>query len=187
MRAAAMGSRMMRGSLALLVVTLLASCADGDYASTAGQAPDTAVARFVPGGEVTVVQVTVSDHRPVRGVELVGPGGEVVPAYSIEANPAVAYRQSVLRPPLEIGSGLGFGGGYNPFGTGVGAAVPFGGGYGAPGDYVATSDQVQSTALIRLPDPQDYRQTWRDWTVRIQLGDPPNVTFVMLAAPQPPA
>jgi hypothetical protein len=168
----------------------LTACADqGAAPNAAGQGPDTAVARFVGHDEVTVVQVTVSDYRPMRSAELLGPGGVVIRAYSIDTNRAVAAEQPLFRPPLGAGGGFvaGFGGGGGSFSTGLGIALPLGGNYAAPGSQVAVSGQVQSTALIRLDDPQDYRRTWRDWKLRVQLGDPPNAGFVFLPAPQPPA
>jgi hypothetical protein len=173
-----------RRSIAVLLVLGLASCAEyGD----AGQGPDTAVARFVPGGEVTVVQVTVSDTRPVRAAELDGPDGKVVPAYSIESNPASVYGRPAFRPSIGMGGGGGFGGGNSSFGGGLGFAMPLNGADVAPGSVSLSSGQIQSTALIRLPDPQDYRKTWRDWRVQIQLGDPPEVKFITFQAPAPPA
>jgi hypothetical protein len=170
-------------SLALLLVVGLASCEDyGDR----GQPPDTAVARFVPGGEVTVIQVTVSDRRPVRAVELDGPGGAVVLAYSIDSNRASASQQPAFRPSIGVGGGGGFGGGNSSFGGGVGFSVPLGNDI-APGSVAVSSGQIHSTALIRLPDPQDYRATWRYWTVQVRLGDPPDVKFITFPAPAPPA
>jgi hypothetical protein len=171
-------------SIALLLVAGLASCAE--YDGDKGQAPDTAVARFVPGGEVTVIQVTVSDRRPVRAVELDGPGGVVVLAYSIDANRAFAYQQPAFRPSIGVGGGGGFGGGNSSFGGGAGFSMPLNSANTAPGSVVLSSGQIQSTALIRLPDPQDYRQTWRYSTIQIQLGDPPEVKFITFPAPAPP-
>jgi hypothetical protein len=176
----------MRKPLAALLLALsVAACADGDGPAV-GQPPNSAVARFVPGGEVTVVQVTVSDRRPVRNAELVGPDGTVIQAYSIDLNRAgVAQQPAYLSGIGQPSFGTAGGGGYSSFGSAVGVAVPMGG-YPAPGSYVAVSGQLQSTALIRLTDPQDYRKTWQDWKVRIQLGDPPDVSFVTVQAPQPP-
>jgi hypothetical protein len=179
---------MMTRALPLLAaVAALAGCIDsyGQNPTGLGQAPDTAVARFIPGGEVTVVQVTVSDRRQVRNAELVGPNGTVIQAYSIDVNRAGQAQYPQYQQPLGVGLGgsAGFGGGYSSSSVGLTAGL---GGYSAPGNYVVLSDQIQSTALIRLTDPQDYSRTWQDWTVRIQLGDPPNVSFITLQAPQPP-
>jgi hypothetical protein len=178
--------QIMLRSLTLLATLLLAACT-GEGDGYAGQQPNTAVARFVTGSDVSVVQVTVSDRRPVRNAELVGPDGAVLQAYSIDANRASAVQQPMYQPAIGIAGTGGFGGGYSTFGAGVGVILPLAGGYGAPGSAVVVSDQVQSTALIRLPDPLDYRRTWQDWKLRIQLGDAPDASFVMLQAPQPPA
>jgi hypothetical protein len=180
---------MMTRALPLLAaVAALAGCVEGygQSAPNVGQAPDTAVARFIPGGEVTVVQVTVSDRRPLRNAELVGPDGSVIQAYSIDVNRAsqAQYPQYQQQPlALGLGGSAGFGGGYSSSAVGLTAGL---GGYSTPGNYVVVSDQIQSTALIRLTDPQDYSRTWEQWTVRVQLGDPPNVSFITLRAPQPP-
>jgi hypothetical protein len=177
---------MTRASILILAVVALAGCVDGPSPARVGQAPDTAVARFIPGGEVTVVQVTVSDRRPVRNAELVGPDGTVIQAYSIDLNRAALAQYSQYQAPIGLagGAGFGFGGGYSSGAVGLSVGL---GGYGTPGSYVVASDQIQSTALIRLTDPQDYRQTWQDWKVRIQLGDAPDLSFITLQAPQPPA
>jgi hypothetical protein len=176
-------------SIALLFVFALAACSD--YRAV-GQGPDSAVARFVKGGEVTVIQVTVSDVRPVRAVELDGPGGVVVPAYSIDSNRAFAARGPTFQPSLGVSGGGAFGGGNSEFGGGPSFAMPFsstapfGSGAAVPGSVAVTSGQIQTTALIRLPDPQDYRQNWHYWTVQIQLGDPPDTKFITFPAPAPP-
>jgi hypothetical protein len=182
---------MHRSAVVLLMAAALAApalvgCSGGEYnPAVMGQGPDSAIARFVRGGEVSVVQVTVSDRRAVRGVELAGPGGQVVPAYSIDTNFDVTYQEPFFRPSIGMGGGGTFGGGYSTYGSGVAVTVPLGQATPAPGSQTVRTGQIQSTALIRLPDPQDYGKTWPEWKVRIQLGDPPDVSFVTLAAPQP--
>ncbi|HZS82484.1 MAG TPA: hypothetical protein VFA50_06415 [Stellaceae bacterium] len=178
---------MMRG-LTLLLVFALAACSGPYGAGRAGQGPDTAVARFVPGGEVTVIQVTVSDPQAMRAADLVYGDGEVVAAYSIDAHRAVAYAPAgyqAAAPSGVIGGAGGFGGGNSSFGAGIGITFPVGSWY-APGSQVVYSGQIQSTALIRIPDPERYRRDWQDAKVRIRLGDPPAVNFVTLPAPSPP-
>jgi hypothetical protein len=177
---------MMKALAPLALAAALVGCADPDLPVSLGQATNTAVARFVPGGEVTVVQVTVSDHRPVRNAELVGADGTVIQAYSIDlARAGAAQLSSYQSSPIGLAGSSSFGGGYGS--SAVGLTVGLGGYSTVPGSYVGGSDQVQSTALIRLADPLDYAKTWQDWTVRIQLGDPPSVTFITLQAPQPPS
>ena len=156
----------------------LAGCFGGGQSGNAGQRPYTAVARFVPGDEVSVIQVTVSDRQPLRAAELVGPGGAVITADSIEARQGVEAEQPTFRPP--IGSDVN---------SGVGAASPLGfyGIFAPAGSQRASSGQIQSTALIRLSDPVSYLKDWRFWQVRLRIGDPPTVNFLSLPAPQPPA
>lgn len=180
-------ARVMQRSFAvLLLVAGLAACTvGGNDSPRLGQGPDTAVARFIPGNEVTVIQVTVSDRRPVRAVDLLGPNSVVLPAYSIDANRAFAFQPTPIQPSFGLTMGGGFGGGNSNFGSGVGVAMPFGGGYGVPGSAAAMSGQIQSMALIRLVNPQDYTRTWQDSKIRIQLGDPPDVNFITLQAPAP--
>ncbi|MBV9522987.1 MAG: hypothetical protein JO010_09350 [Alphaproteobacteria bacterium] len=174
--------------LPLLFAMIVGACASSQDAARQGQGPDTAVARFVPGGEVTVIQVTVSDRQAMRGADLVYPDGEVVPAYSIDANRAVAYGQPAFQaPPVgAVAVGGGFGGGGGSFGSAVGITFPIGSWY-APGSQIVYSGQIQSTALVRIPQSEAYRRNWQDAKVRIRIGDPPNVSFVTLPAPSPPA
>ena len=169
--------------LLLLLLFGLAGCAGGDEASR-GQGPNTAVARFVPGGQVTVIQVTVSDRRAMRGAELVYPDGQVVPAYSVDAHRAVTYEQGFPPPASGVAvAGGGFGGGSSSFGTGIGITFPIGSWY-SPGSQLVYSGQIESTGLIRI-EPADYRRNWRDAKVRIRLGTPPDVSFLTLPAPSP--
>jgi hypothetical protein len=178
----------------------LAACGlAGDEPQSSGQAPDTVVARIVPGGEVSVIEVSVNDRRPLRSAELVGPGGVIVPADSIDAGSAPSLQDQIFQksaperpfapPPNEPGSGnsggLGIGGG-GGFGMGATIPMPL---TGAEGDGGRPIDpgQVHSSALLRLPDPLGYRLEWQQWQVRVQVGDPPNANVVVLPAPQPPA
>lgn len=163
--------------LAFLVLSL-AGCFGGGNTGSAGQLPYTAVARFVPGDEVSVIQVTVSDRQPLRGADLIGPDGAVIAAESIEARQGVESGQPSFRPP--IGSDIG---------NGVGLAPPLGfyGSFAPAGSQTASSGQIRSTALIRLSDPVSYLKDWRLWQVRLRIGDAPKVNFLSLPAPQPPA
>ncbi|MDB5406418.1 MAG: hypothetical protein JWL84_1330 [Rhodospirillales bacterium] len=186
--------------VALSGALALAACSfAGDEPPAAGQAPDTVVARFAPGGEVSVIEVSVDDPRPLRRAELVGPGGVIVPADSIDAGSAPSLQDRVFQqsaperpfapPPNEPGSGntggVGIGGGFG-FGMGAGLPMPLTGAEGNGGQ-LPDPGQVHSTALLRLPDPLGYRLEWQQWQVRVQVGDPPNANIVVLPAPQPPA
>jgi hypothetical protein len=156
-----------------LLASALAACVDRDDAAT-GQRPFTAVARFLPGEEVTVIQVTVSDRQPLRAADLLGPGGAVVAAESVDARQIAGYQ-----PPFSRQSIAGE--------LGAGGALPLGGFGNFAGSERLSSGQIRSTALIRLPDPQSYIKDWRSWEIRLRLGDPPRATVLTLPAPQPPA
>jgi hypothetical protein len=132
----------------------------------------------VPGDEVSVIQVTVSDRQPLRGADLIGPDGAVIAAESVEARQGVESQQPSFNQPL--GTDIS---------NGVGLAPPLGlyGSFAPAGSQTVSSGQIQSTALIRLSDPLSYSKDWRLWQVRLRIGDPPNVTFLSLPAPEPPA
>jgi hypothetical protein len=159
--------------LALLALSLAGCFGAGDSGS-AGYRPYTAVARFLPGDEVTVIQVLVSDRQALRGADLIGPGGTVIAADSIEVRQGADTLQPSFRPSI---------------GSAIGVAPPPGlyGSLAPGGSQTVTSGQIQSTALIRLSDPVSYLKDWRFWQVRLRIGDPPNVNVLSLPAPQPPA
>jgi hypothetical protein len=161
-----------------LLLPLLGGCGDAPPSVYSGQQPFTAVARFVPGGEVTVIEVTVNDRQPLRAAELVGPGGAVISAESIDAKEPVTYQ-----PPFADQSFVG-----GPS-TVPSMTLPFGGfgAFVAPGSQTITTEQLHSTAQIRLDEPLTYARDWRLWQVRLRIGDPPNAKVVTLPAPQPPA
>jgi hypothetical protein len=172
-----------------LLALALAACSGGYEEQRQGQGVNSAVARFVAGGEVTVIQVTVSDRLALRSADLIDADGVVVTAYSIEANRAVAYGQAGFGPvpPSGIIGGAGIAGGSNGgLASGVDVTFPIGSWY-RPGSQTVYTGQIQSTALIRLPHPEDYRRDWQSSRIDLRLGDPPDVTFLTLPAPSPPA
>jgi hypothetical protein len=162
--------------LALLALSL-AGCFGGTQGGNAGQRPYTAVARFVPGDDVSVIQITVRDRKPLRGADLIGPDGAVIAAESIEARPGVESGQTLFGGPL--GTDIS---------NDVGLTTPLGayGTFAPAGSQSVNSGQIVSTAVIRLTDPVSYLKDWRFWQVRLRMGDPPTVSFVSLPAPQPP-
>jgi hypothetical protein len=83
-----------------------------------------------------------------------------------------------------VGFGLGgFSGGHSGgFGSSVGIGVPL----GAGGASDSGNDRVVSSAAFALPDPAAYRANWQGYHIELQLGDPPAVRTLNLAAPQPP-
>jgi hypothetical protein len=173
----------MRHTLTLLLLAL-AACSSYQGAST----PSTAnvAARFPLGAEANVIQVTVTDRQAARSAELLLPDGTVQPAYSLDAE----------RAPLPD-PGYGGGGGIIPgFGLGIGGGsggvgVSSGIGLIFPAIGAATSrtssDQTVTRAYIRLPDPVRYRAQWQSAKIRVRVGDPPDVHYLELAAPPPPA
>jgi len=119
-------------------------------------APDTVVARFAPGGEVSVIVVSVSDRRPLRqrradrsrrddragrlGRHRQTSRSTAISRCSPRLRPAVlAASASAPAPP--------------PF------PVPLTG--AAPEMTGLSNGQIQSTALLRLPDPLGYRLEWQ--------------------------
>jgi hypothetical protein len=160
---------------ALLCLPLLAGCSSGSVAE--GGAPNV-LARFPPNGAADIVQVTVTDRLPARSIELVGPGGMVQPAYAINSETA---------PRGDYGGGpsfgLGVGGGSRGFSSGVGIGLPF----GSIGSGSSSAGATVSNGYVRLPDRGFYLQTWRDWRVRVRLGDPPGDRVIEVEAPPPPA
>jgi hypothetical protein len=156
-------------------MAVLSGCSGPQDSVDIGQRPFTAVARFVPGDEVTLIEVTVNDREPLRAAELVGPDGTVIPAESLDVKQAVAYE-----PPF---------GRQSIIGGGPSSVTPPLGGLGnfAPaGSQTMSTGQIHSTAQIRLDDPLAYARDWRLWEIRLRIGDPPNVNILNLPAPQPP-
>jgi hypothetical protein len=170
-----MMARAMRLAAWVLLAPALAGCIGSPESVDVGRQPFMAVARFVPGGEVTVIQVTVNDRQALRAADLTGPGGVVIAADSVDVNQAADYQPPFSRQPIAGGMGDG-------------AALPLGGigNFAAAGSQTVSSGQIHSTALIRLVDPASYAREWRLWQVRLRIGDPPHATIVTLPAPQPP-
>lgn len=141
----------------LAFALLLAGCGGGD---TAGAPPvESVVARF--GALSDVIEVTATDRLPLRSAVLVAPGGERVPAYSLD----------VTASPLEAPS----------LGEAALMATP-----GAP-RRVTRVGIMASTALIRLPDANRYAKTWQGSRIELRFGDPGSgERTVTLEAPKPP-
>jgi hypothetical protein len=172
----------MRPAVPVLVLAALVGACTANGDNSTGPAPGNIVAGFLPGDARDVIQVTVSDRYAVRAAELVGPNSLVQPAYSINTQRAPTYASS--GPGFGYGTSFGFGigGGSRGFGTGVGIGIPL---FGTP-SYTATSDQTVSNVFMRLPDAPDYQRNWSAYTIRLQMGDPPDLRFVTIAAPPPP-
>jgi hypothetical protein len=166
----------------VVLAALLGACSSNDDSSTA-PAPINILAGFMPGDARDVVQVTVRDRYAVRSAELIGPDGQVQPAYSINTERTPTYGASGSGFGYGTSFGFGFGGGNRSgFGSGIGIGIPL---FGAP-TYTATSDQTVSNVFIRLPDAPDFQRNWSAYSIRLQVGDPPDLRTVTIAAPAPP-
>jgi hypothetical protein len=162
----------MRGLPALLALTVLAACASG---APPPPPPGTAQAVFVAPD---TIRVTASDILPAQRVELVGPLG-VLPAQQIDTTHAPAYAPG--GSSVGIGLGAGGGGGHGFGFGGIGFGFPLGGS-SVPAPY---GGLVVSTALLRVPEPQSYAQTWPQTQVRIEFGAGPNARTLAVPAPAP--
>ena len=166
----------------VILAALLGACSGYGDTSTA-PAPVNILAGFMPGDARDVIQVTVRDRFAVRGADLVGPNGVVQPAYSINTERAPTYGSSGSGFGYGTSFGFGFGGGgRSGFSSGVGIGIPL---FGTP-SYTATSDQTVSNVFIRLPDAPDFQRNWSAYEIRLQVGDPPDLRTVTIAAPAPP-
>jgi hypothetical protein len=174
----------MRRYAPFALVLLLAACAS-DTVPIAGPPPGTVDARFAQGGEANVITVTAYDRVPIRNAALVAPDGSILPSYHINTERPTRYGSgSGAAPTVGIGVGGGSSGSF-AIGSGIGLTFPLGG-YAGP-QSTTQSGNILSTAYIRLADPVDYRRRWKNYTIRVRLGDPPSdVHFVTLAAPPPP-
>jgi len=159
----------------VLPAIVLTGCSGSSQSLDVGLRPSMAVARFVPGDEVTVIRVTVNDRQALRAAELLGPSGTVIAAESVDVNQPTEYQPPFSRQPIDGGIG------------GV-AALPLAGlsNFAAAGSQTVSAGEIHSTALIRLVDPASYTRDWRLWRIRLRIGDPPHVNIVNLPSPQPP-
>jgi hypothetical protein len=162
-----------------ILLPLLAAAATA--ACSSGPAEPAANASFIP--QSNAIQVTVTGGQPLRIAQLIGPAGEVTPASSINTERRSSGGSYYGGGP-SVGFGLGgFGGsrGGGGFGSSIGIGIPLGGGASDPG-----YDRVVSSAAFALPDPVGYRSTWQSYRIELQIGDPPAVRTLTLAAPPPP-
>jgi len=163
--------------LVLLMIALLAACADDGSPPVAG---DQTRVRFPAGGVVDVIEVDAVNRLPLRKAELVAPDGLTTPASYLNVNPSpgVTSSQGLPNGPY-AGNALGVGniaaGGPLPTLTG-----------GAPQQRTAFLAMV-SSATIPLPDPVEYRRAWQGYRVRLSFGDlPGDVETQEIRAPEPP-
>ena len=147
--------------VSLVLLGSLVACSSSPTAS-----PVTAA--FVPG--TNVIQVTVRDRNPVRGIQLITPDGRAIQATNLDTDRVVEPSPG---PSLGLGiGGFGFGRG-GGFGSSVGVGVPLAGG--------ARAVQTTATGTIQVPD--GYRAAWQYYRIDVLMGEPP--ATVSIAAPQP--
>jgi hypothetical protein len=155
----ATGAHHVNMGAALFAALLLASCAGADISPQSRT--ETLTARFERGGLVDVIVVTAIDRLPLRSAVLVVPEGERTPAYSLDLT-----NSPVDQPPL---------------GEAVLMATP---GSLRP---VTRINAILSVARIRLPDPVNYGNIWRQSRIELHFGDPGGGERDMtLPAPAPP-
>jgi hypothetical protein len=167
----------MRGATTILIMILLAACADDGQAPLAG---DQIHVRFPAGSVVDVIEVDVVNRLPLRKAELIAADGQATPATYLNVNPSpsVTFYQGLPNGPYAG----------NAFGVGnmVAGAPSFATTGGAPQQRAALLAMV-STASIPLPDPVEYRRDWRSYRVRLSFGDGPDEAETRVVdAPEPP-
>jgi hypothetical protein len=165
----------MRVAAAVLTLVLLA-CRDGPSPLPSDQIR----ARFMPGGDVNVIEVDAVDRLPLRKAELIAPSGSTVPATYLHVSPSpsvTAYQEFPNNPYAG-----------NLFGPGnIGSSLSLPAGIGGAPQGRAQLLAMVSTASIPVPDRVEYRRGWADYRIRLDFGDPPGEVYTRdLAAPEPP-
>ncbi len=127
-------------------------------------------------GDVIEVELTDSNgYYRVERVELVGPSGRTYEAHEL-------MRQTVRESTAAYGGavGVGVGGGHvGGVGVGLGLSFPLTSPRRAP-------SATRTRARVRPPDPEDYRRTFEQWTIRFVLSDPSGATsYARIPAPGP--
>jgi hypothetical protein len=151
-------------SIVLVGALVLAGCTAPPVSSDTAPRFGEVKARFVKGRDVDVIEVRALETIAIRSAVLNLPGGVRVPAEQIDANasPEVPNRLATA--------------------TGQYQAPPVG--QSAP--TITLVGQIASVALIRIPDPQAYRDGWKNATIDVQLGSPGDQRNDRLPAPPPP-
>jgi hypothetical protein len=123
-----------------------------------GPAYGEVTARFVPRRDDQVIEIRALGPRAIMSAELVLPDGAREPAFAIdkERDPTWAGGPSHDRT--------------DPVDTGT----------------VTLIGQIASVALIRVRQPADYAQAWRQCRIALRLGLGDNAVSQILAAPPPP-
>ncbi len=128
---------------------------------------------FELGQDVQVINVRSLDRLPITAAVLVLPGGERVPAYSIDqvADPSFTNRFTLGGQSSDVAA--------------IGAGAPMLAGPGAPEHTTKLIGQIASVGLIRVPDLTSYRQEWPAAKIEVRLGLAPDARVEILPAPPP--
>lgn len=143
----------------LVLLLVLAGCGGHGGGVPPGIPPQSLTAGFKPRGLADVIVVHALDWRPLRRADLVAPDGTHTPAYSLNVIPSPVDRGSLMQQ-----------------------ITP-----GSPRPVTQTGI-MDSTALIRLPDPVVYAKEWRFFHIDVVLGDPGagGIEVTLPAPPSPP-
>jgi hypothetical protein len=129
---------------------------------------------FAVGQDEQIIHVRALDRLAIASATLILPGGERIPADSIEQlkNPSFSDRTSLGAPSSDVEA--------------VGGGVPLLTGPGMAQTTTTFIGQIASVAQIRVPDLREYRQIWQGAKVEVQLGiDPSDRRTELLPAPSP--
>jgi hypothetical protein len=126
------------------------------------------------------IEVSIRDSQPADRVQLVAPDGSTTDAYQFEREFLHAADTGTSGIDVGVGVSGGSSSGVQPS-FGIGFPI-FGGAPRSP-----QRDEVQSKALILVPDMAAYRANWRHMILRIYLGEKSASPRKMeMAAPSPP-
>jgi hypothetical protein len=128
----------------------------------------------------STIEVSIRDAQAADRVELVAPDGKVTSAYQLDREFIHAQETGPSGFNFGVGVAGGSSSGVQPS-FGIGFPI-FGGAPSSP-----QRDEVQSKALIRVPDMAAYRANWQHSVLRIYLGEKSISPRKMeMAAPSPP-
>lgn len=168
----------MRRPAMVLALLVLAACADRTP-RPAEPAVTVGFATQAPPGAAAAIEVRAVNPRPLTAAALVGPGGPVAVAQTIERDLPAASPGYGVGPDVGVGV---YGGSSSGIGTGVFLGFPIGG-YGVPRP--ADAGRTRSRAVIPIADMAAYRQTWERTQVRLRFGSDELAEIVEIPAPAP--
>jgi len=171
--------------LVMISAFLMAGCASTHGTAGPTGSPANPVVTGFSGSEKDTLQVEVTDREPVTRAELAAPDGRIFLAHQIDRE-RLTRETGYGQPSMGVGVGVAGGsGGHVGTGVGVGFGFPFI--IGGSDDNSYREPRVTSTALIHVPDMATYQAQWRQWKVRVYLGEGASARMIEVAAPQPAA